>query len=369
MAAYSPGRTAAAAAADHGVPDAVKMASNELPFGPLPSVAAAITDGIDGVAEYADARSTDLRRALAAAHGLAATEVTIGAGSNSLLQQLVLAYVGVGEPVAMCWPSFEAYPAFAGLVEAEQILVPLRRQTFDLPALAAAITPATKLVFVSNPNNPTGTVVGTDEVVGFLETVAPGCLVVLDEAYHEFVTDPGVRDSVGLLDRFPNLVITRTFSKAHGLAGLRVGYAFGHPDVIANVDRTQIPFAVNALGQRAALASLRAIDEMRARVAEVVVERIRVASHLAALGWAVPEPQGNFVWLAAGDDATQLGLALERRGIVARTFAGVGVRVTTADPASNDRFLAAFEAVAGQLDRARWTIDARPLSRSAPSSG
>lgn len=368
MAGYTPGRTAAAAATDHGVLDALKMASNELPFGPLPSVADAISGGIDDLALYADHRATALREALAAALGLDAASVTVGAGSAGILQQLCLAYVDPGEPVAMCWPSFEAYPMFAGLVEADQVRVPLRAQTFDLPALADAITHATKLAFVTNPNNPTGTVVGTDEIIEFLDAVPRGCLVVLDEAYQEFVTDPRVRDSTALVERFSNLVVTRTFSKAHGLAGLRVGYAFGHPDVISIIDRTLVPFAVNELAQRAALASLDAVAEMGERVDVVVAERARVAVALADLGWAVPDPQGNFVWLPAGEAAAALGVALERRGIVARSFAGVGVRATIASAATNDRFLAAFEGAAGDVGLRTWRGQ-DPATRSAAASG
>lgn len=369
MPGYTPGRSAAAAAAEHGVLDAVKMASNELPFGPLPSVAGAISGGIEDVALYADHRATALRGAIAARLGLDESNVTVGAGSAGILQQIVLAYVDRGEPIAMCWPSFEAYPMFAGLVEADQVRVPLRSQTFDLPALADAVTPSTKLAFITNPNNPTGTVVGADEVAAFLEVAPRGCLVVLDEAYQEFVTDPRVGDSTALVERFSNLVVTRTFSKAHGLAGLRVGYAFGHPDVISIIDRTLVPFAVNELAQRAALASLDADDEMRGRVAFVVAERERVTVALESLGWPVPAPQGNFVWLPAGEDAAALGVALERRGIVARAFAGVGVRATIATREANDRFLSAFEAETHVLDRNGWEFEAGQPTRSAAPGG
>ena len=340
--AYRPGRSAAAAEADHGVVDAVKMASNELPFGPLPSVAGAIASGVERIHLYADHGAADLRRALAEHHGVDVDQIAVGAGSAGILQQLCLSYCDRGDEVAMCWPSFEAYPLFAMLVEAEQVRVPLRDETFDLPALAEAIGPSTALAFVTNPNNPTGTVVPTSEIVDFLGTVPETCLVVLDEAYHEFVDHPGVTDSVALLADHPNLVVTRTFSKAHGLAGLRIGYAIGHPDVVAMIDRTLVPFAVNELAQRAALASLAATDEMEERVASVVAERSRVHDALVEAGWTSPEPQGNFVWLPVGDAAAELGVELERQGVVARAFADVGVRVTVAEPARNDRFLAAL---------------------------
>jgi len=340
--AYKPGRSAAAAEADHGIADAIKLASNEAPFGPLPSVAGAISSGIEQVNLYADHGATALREELAASLGVDVEQVTVGAGSAGILQQLLLAYCERGDEVAMCWPSFEAYPVFAMLVEAEQIRVPLRDETFDLDALAAAITPATKIAFLTNPNNPTGTTVGTEEIATFLDRVPPTCLVVLDEAYAEFVTDPRVTDSTAMLAEHDNLVITRTFSKAHGLAGLRVGYAMGHPDVIAMIDRTLVPFAVNELAQRAARASLAATAEMRARVDDVVAERVRVASALRADGWTLPDAQANFVWLPVGDVAADLGVQLEQRGVVTRAFPDVGIRVTISDPAGNNRFLAAL---------------------------
>lgn len=342
--AYTPGRSAAAAEADHGITNAIKLASNELPHGPLPSVAGAISAGIEDLHLYADHGARAVREALAERLGVDLAQVTVGAGSAGILQQLCLTYAERGDEVAMCWPSFEAYPVFAMLVEAEQIRVPLRDETFDLPALAAAITPSTKLAFVTNPNNPTGTVVGTDEIVAFLGAVPDTCLVVLDEAYHEFVDDPRVGDSIALLAEHPNLVITRTFSKAHGLAGLRVGYAIGSPQVISMIDRTLVPFAVNAMAQRAALASIAASDEMDERVAGVVAERRRVHTALRERGWTSPDPQGNFVWLPVGDVAAPLGTALERGGVVTRAFPDVGIRVTISDAAGNDRFLTALDA-------------------------
>ncbi len=347
--AYVPGRSTAAAEADHGITDAIKLASNEAPYGPLPSVAGAISSGMEHVNLYADHGAAALRHDLATHLGVDLDQVTVGAGSAGVLQQILLAYAERGDEVAMCWPSFEAYPVFAMLVEAEQVRVPLRDETFDLAALAAAVTPATKVVFITNPNNPTGTVVGTDEIATLLDTVPDTCLVVLDEAYNEFVTDHRVTDSTALLPRHSNLVITRTFSKAHGLAGLRVGYAIGHSDVIAMIDRTLVPFAVNELAQRAARASLGAIDEMRQRVDQVVAERERLHRELVAAGWTTPDPQANFIWFPVGDIAVALAAELERDGVVTRAFPDVGVRVTVADADRNDRFLAALAAAMDRL--------------------
>lgn len=341
---YKPGRSAEAAEIDHGVTDAIKLASNELPFGPLPSVVGAISGGLEHAHLYPDHRATALREALGTHLGVDVDQVTVGAGSVGLLQQICLTYCGAGDEVAMCWPSFEAYPVSAMLVEAEQIRVPLRDETFDLPALAEAVTGRTKVVFIANPNNPTGTAVGTDEIVAFLEALPSSCLVVLDEAYREFVDDARVTDSIPLLADHPNLLITRTFSKAHGLAGLRVGYAIGHPDVVALIDRTLVPFVVNDLGQRAAVASIAAVDEMEARVATVVDERRRLRAALRDRGWTVPDAQANFVWLPLGELASEFAIELERRGVVTRAFADVGVRITVGDRGANERLVAAIDA-------------------------
>jgi histidinol-phosphate aminotransferase len=362
MPGYRPGRSAAAAEAEHGIADAVKLASNELPFGPLPSVAAAIRDAVDGVSVYPDHRATELREAIARSVGVTSDRITVGAGSVGLLQQLALTYLDVGDGVAFCWPSFEAYPQFAGLVQAEQISPPLRRQTFDMRALATAVDSETKLVLIANPNNPTGTIVGTDEIAALVERVPSTCLVVVDEAYAEFVTDPRIGDSIALLDRYPNVLVLRTFSKAHALAALRIGYAIGHPGVIGALDRTLVPFVVNGLGQQAAIASLAALDEMRERAAAVVAERSSLAAALWRSGWGVPEPQGNFVWLPAGSAAADLGVGLERLGVVTRVFPDVGVRVTISDAAANDRFLEAFTKVAVDLDASAWQLPTGDLA-------
>ncbi len=356
MPGYRPGRSAATVAAEHGIHDVVKLASNELPFGPLPSVVAAIESATPDLSLYPDHRATALRDAIADAVGVPVEHVTVGAGSVGLLQQLALGYVDRGDGVVFGWPSFEAYPLFASLVGADQAAVALRRQTIDIDALAAVVGDNTKLVLIANPNNPTGTVVGTDELVAFVERVPPSCLVVIDEAYAEFVTDPRVLSAVPLVEQFPNVVVLRTFSKAHALASLRVGYATAQPAVVDVLDRVLLPFAVNGLAERAAIASLAADDEMRARVALVVAERGRVTSALRHSGWGVPDPQGNFVWLPAGTASADVGNGLELLGVVARAFSDVGVRVTIADRHANDRFLDAFAKVAVDIDPTAWQL-------------
>ncbi|MEM9034313.1 MAG: histidinol-phosphate transaminase [Actinomycetota bacterium] len=340
--AYRPGRSAEMAEREHDITDAIKLASNELPFGPLPSVTAAIAAAAAETHLYADHRAEALRAELATRNGVAADQVMVGAGSVGLLQQLALTYLDPGDRVLFGWPSFEAYPVFAALVGAEVVRVPLVDHTNDLAAHADAIDDRTKLVMIANPNNPTGTAVGLGDVATLLDRVPPDCLVVLDEAYREFVTMESLGDPMPLLAEHPNLIILRTFSKAHGLASLRVGYGFAHPEVVTEIDKTLVPFIVNGVGQAAALASLAARDEMGDRVHQVVLERSRVIARLAELGHEVPDAQANFVWLPNGEEAAPLAERLERAGVVTRGFAGAGVRVTISTPEHNDRFLAAL---------------------------
>ena len=342
---YKPGKSAAQAEEEHQIVEAIKLASNEISYGPLPSVASAIADHIVSATRYPDHRGLELRDALATRLGVDLDQVTVGCGSVGLLQQLFLAYVDAGDEVVYPWRSFEVHPVFSAIADASAVTVPLDGQQFDLDAVADAVTPATKLVILSTPNNPTGTVCTTAEILALLERVPSDVVVVIDEAYREFVTDPTVEDPIAtILPRYANAVVFRTFSKAYGLANLRVGYAIGHPDVIGALDKVALPFLVNGLAQVAALASLtdEAAGELAARVDEVIAERERVADALEAAGWAVTRGQANFVWMPVGPDAVPLCQRLEAAGVVTRPFEGEGIRVTIGSPAENDRFLAAI---------------------------
>ena len=342
---YKPGKSAAQAAGEHNLVAAIKLASNEISYGPLPSVAAAITESVSGANRYPDHRGLELREALALFCDVNVDQVTIGCGSVGLLQQLFLAYVDPGDEVVYPWRSFEVHPVFSAIADAKAVMVPLDGQAFDLEAVAAAVTPATKLVVLSTPNNPTGTVCSTADLLVLLGRVPSDVVVVIDEAYREFVDDPAVFDPVhAILPLYSNAVVLRTFSKAYGLANLRVGYAVGDPEVIGALDKVALPFLVNGLAQTAALASLTpgAAVELGQRVAEVISERERVADALEAAGWQITRGQANFVWMPVGADAASLCLRLEVAGIVTRPFEGEGVRVTIGSPEENDRFLAAI---------------------------
>ena len=339
--AYVPGRS---------VPGAIKLASNENAYGPLPHVVDRIAQAAAAVNRYPDTNSSELIGALSEKFGIGAEHLVVGCGSVSLCQQLVQAAAGHSDEVVFGWRSFEAYPIITAIAGAQAVQVPLRDQVHDLPAMAEAITNRTRLVFVCNPNNPTGTAVPGVQLTEFLDQVPSDVLVVLDEAYREFVTDEKVQDGAGLLERYPNLMVLRTFSKAYGLAGLRIGYGIAaDPAVATAVRQTQVPFAVTHVAQAAALASLEpeAERQLADRVAQVIAERSRVTAGLRAAGYQLPDSEANFVWLAEGPaehggiDAVAFGAGCEERGLIVRAFAGSGVRITIGTAAENDKFLAA----------------------------
>ena len=339
--AYVPGRTVAGA---------IKLASNETPHPPLPAVLERIAEAAANANRYPDSNSAALTAALAERLGVDAARVAVGCGSVSLCTQLVQAVADADEEVVYAWRSFEAYPIITAVSGASSVQVPLVDYVHDLDAMAERITGKTRLLFVCNPNNPTGTVVRRDALVAFLRRVPDDVVVALDEAYREYVTDPDVADGVSLLDEHPNLVVLRTFSKAYGLAGLRVGYAIAaDPAVAAALRQTQVPFAVSTVAQEAALASLEPAAEaqLRDRVAEVVTERERVRDALRSSGYDVPPTQANFVWVPLGEATAQWALGCEDRKVIVRGFAGHGARVTVSTPDENDRFIAAAAELAG----------------------
>ena len=332
---YKPGKAPAAAAGQ-----AHKLSSNESPYGPLPSVVEVIAEAAGGVNRYPDNGAEALIGALAERFAVPAGHVAVGCGSVGVLKQLIEAVSDPGNEVLYAWRSFEAYPPLADLAGATSVRVPLRQDTHDLAAMARAITPRTRLILVCNPNNPTGTVVRGQELTDFLRQVPADCLVVLDEAYREYNRDPGVPDGIELYRDRPNVAVLRTFSKAYGLAGLRVGFLIGHDAVAEAVRKTMLPFTVSSVAQAAAVASLSAENELLERVETVVKERDRVSTALRADGWTVPDTEANFVWLRLGDHTTRFAAVCEAAGIVVRPFAGEGARVSIGTSAANDAFLA-----------------------------
>jgi len=331
---YIPGRT---------IQGAIKLASNEVAAGPLPSVTKVIADAANSVNRYPDMAATALIERIARHVGVEVDRVAVGCGSVSVCQQLIQATCEPDDEVVFGWRSFEAYPIITQVVGARKRTVPLTSDhRLDLDAIAAAITDRTRVVFVCNPNNPTGTAVRGDELLRFLDAVPPTVLVALDEAYREFVTDPEVPDGLRLLlDGRDNIAVLRTFSKAYGLAGLRVGYGIAVPEVVTAVRKVCVPFSVNAVAQAAAIASLDAADELLARCKDIVAERERVRAALLDAGYGVPPSQANFVWLPLGERTAAFNDHCLTHKVVVRAFVGEGARVTIGMPEENDAFLAA----------------------------
>ena len=339
LAGYRPGRRPAAGQV------LARLASNETPYPPLPSVIDAVAKALAEGNRYPDPMSTRLVQAIAAKHQLDPSLVAVGCGSVALVQELVQIACDADDEVIYGWRSFEAYPTFVTVAGAVEVRVPLRDFELDLPAMAAAVTERTRLVLLCTPNNPTGPALSATAVRTFLDAVPTDVLVVIDEAYAEFVRDPLAVDGTTLLSSHANVVVLRTFSKAYGLAGLRVGYALaGSAEVAGALRQVHVPFAVSIAAQAAALASLDAEDELLARVAQVVAERAPLRTALRELGHDVPVSQGNFVWLPAGDDSDRLAAVLEDHGVLVRCFSGDGLRITVTTAADSARVVAAVQA-------------------------
>jgi histidinol-phosphate aminotransferase len=334
FAGYKPGKAPTATAGR-----TFKLSSNESPYDPLPSVQAVIADAASHVNRYPDSSAAELTAAIADKLGVPADHIAVGCGSVGVAQQLLEAVGEPGAEVIYAWRSFEAYPYLTDLANATSVPVPLHDFRHDLAAMAAAITEQTRLIFVCTPNNPTGPAVRRAELTAFLDQVPSDCLVILDEPYLQYVRDPEIPDGLSLYASRPNVAVLRTFSKAYGLAGLRVGFLIGHEPVAAAVRKTMLPFTVNALGQVAAIASLAAEAELLERVERVVTERDRVRRELIGQGWHVPPTEANFVWLPLGDQAPGFAEHCDGAGVSVRPYLPDGVRVTVADPEANDRFL------------------------------
>lgn len=341
IAPYAPGRSIDEVAREIGFEpaDIVKLASNESPVPPLEAVQAAMRDMVDRVFRYPDNEVVALRAAIAADVGVEPSNVWAGGGSSELLRVIAMAVGGPGTSAVYAWPSFIIYRLASVLMMSDRIEVPLREHTHDPEAMVAAIRDDTTVVYLCNPNNPTGTYLSADEIGRFVEAVPERVLVVIDEAYHEYVTAPDHATAVPLAVERPNVVVTRTFSKIHGLAALRVGYAIGRQETITELRKAQAPFTVASLGQAAALESLQHGDEIADRQRANAVERSRMEAELAEIGVACVPSQANFVYFdaAASSDPAQAYLA---HGIIVRVF-GSWIRVTVGTAAENDRFLIA----------------------------
>ena len=328
-----------------------KLSSNENPYPPLPGVVEAANAAVEVMNRYPDMGSTALYDALAERIGVPVENLAAATGSVALIYQLLAAFCDPGDEVVYAWRSFEAYPIAVTTAGAKSVQVPVTADgRHDIPAMLAAITDRTRVVMVCTPNNPTGPAVTRTELDTLLKAVPPHVVVVVDEAYVEFVRMADQVDGLDVLRGHPNVVLFRTFSKAYGLAGFRVGYAVAAPEIAGALRAVSLPFGVSAVAQAAAVASLAAEPALLERVDALVAERDRVVAGLREVGWQVPEPQGNFVWFALGERTAEFAAAAEEAGIVVRPFAGEGVRVSIGEPEANDRVVRVAAGFASKPD-------------------
>ena len=332
-----------------------KLSSNENPLGPVPEVARVLAE-FDAVHRYPDPLSTALRTALAGQLGVDAEDIVTGAGSLGALNQILKTFAGVNadgvqDEVIYAWRSFEAYPILVGIMGARSVQVPnLPNGAHDLDAMAAAVTDRTRLILVCTPNNPTGPAVTESQIRSFLAKVPATVPVVIDEAYFEFCAASSIPEGeepplngLDIYRDYPNVIILRTFSKAQGLAGLRVGYSISHPQITRHLRVAATPFAVSALAERAAVASIKHQEAVMARVRHIVAERERVTARLRELGYEFPSTYANFVWLPLGERTGEFVDLMNRNALSVRAFGSEGVRVSIGEVEANDRFLSLCE--------------------------
>ncbi|GAA2484200.1 histidinol-phosphate transaminase [Streptomyces longisporus] len=324
-----------------------RLALNESPYPPLPSVRKAMQRAVAQAHRYPQFYPDDLTERIAAWCQVSPDRVVVGSGSVGVALQLLQAVVEPGDTMAYAWRSFDAYPLLGAMVGAHTVPVPLAPDGCqDLDALLAALDDRTRVVVLCNPHNPTGTLVGADALSAFLRQVPRHVTVLLDEAYVEFARDADLPDAPALLGHHPNLLVLRTFSKAYGLAALRVGYGLGDPDLVARMRRQQLPFGINAVATAAVHASLCATDELRRRVDTVIAERNRLHHQLVQRGWHIRPGHANSLWLAAPDPVDEGAAALTAAHIQARHYPGEGLRLTVGSREANDTVLAALAGVA-----------------------
>ncbi len=348
MAGYNPGPAPEELAAKLGLPAMVELGTNENPFGPSPRALLAIQAELGRANRYPDPLCQPLREALARRHGLVPDNVVVANGADNLLTLLALAFLEPGQEVVMADLTFPMYRKMVALAGAVPREVPLYQLTHDLAALAAAVTPRTRLLLVCNPNNPTGTMVEPGALLDFAQALPPQVILVLDEAYVDFAAPEKRTDLLPLVAAGRPVLCLESFSKLHGLAGLRVGYALGPFELIAALGKVREPFAVNRLAQAAALAALDD-EEFRARVvAETTRQKALLYREFAALGLACRESEANFVFVDLGARAEAVVAGLARRGVLVRGLGPWGAptcaRITVGTPEQNRQLLAALRA-------------------------
>jgi histidinol-phosphate aminotransferase len=349
---YEPGKPVEEVQRELGLARVVKLASNEGPFGPFPAALEALERCAPELNRYPDGGAWELRSALAALHGVRFEQVALGAGADGVIDCLSQAVLDEGDEIVCGWPSFPSYVLDAIKLGARPVRVPLSDHRYDLDALLAAITPATKLVYVCHPNNPTGTTNTRAELDTFLDQVPEHVLTVIDQAYFEYIDDADYPDAIEeYFKRGARVIVLRTFSKIYGLAGLRVGYGIAGEDVVTEIGKVRRAFDISTAAQVAALASLGDADELARRRAQCAAARERVGEVLTSAGFEVAGPAAaNFLYAETGADARTVFDALLREGVIVRPLNAFGsqsaIRVTVGTDDENE-FLAAALAKVG----------------------
>ncbi|MEA3402680.1 MAG: histidinol-phosphate transaminase [Armatimonadota bacterium] len=346
---YSPGKSSAEVMAELGIERVTKLASNENPLGPSPLAVQAMQDAASEVLSYPDPQCVELTEALAEMLDVDPDTIVVGRGSDEILHYLGLAFVDPGDNLVFSDPAFAIYPYTARLMAAEEVVVPARDFRHDLDAMAEAVTERTKLVFISNPYNPLGTIVTADEVAAFMDRVPDTCIVVFDEAYFEYVDDPAYPDTLQHVREGARCAVLRTFSKAFALAGLRIGYGIAPVDIASALKQVREPFNVASVAQTAALASLRDPDQVPRSVANNRAGKQYLYGQFDKMGLEYIPTQANFIFVEVGMDSVACFDALMRHGVTVRTGEIFGfpewIRVTIGTPEQNETFIAALRQV------------------------
>ena len=344
---YQPGKPVEALERELGITDIIKLASNENPHGSSPAVSAAITGFLSGLSRYPDGSGHSLKQVLSKRLGVRATQITLGNGSNDVLDLVTRAFVDPGQQVVVAEHAFAVYALSAKSVNAELVVVPARDFGHDLEAMAATATESTRVVFVANPNNPTGTYHDNDAVQNFLNVLPANTVAVIDEAYFEYVKAEAYPDGIDLLSRFPNLIVVRTFSKAYGLAGLRVGYAIASDQITEVLNRVRHPFNVNSLALIAAEAALTDESFVVDSVSENLKGLRQLESGFADLNLEWIPSVANFISVRVGANATQIFDSMLRQGVIVRPVANYGLtehlRISVGLEQENNRALQALK--------------------------
>ncbi|MGI4790542.1 MAG: histidinol-phosphate transaminase [Janthinobacterium lividum] len=346
---YVPGKPIEEVQRELGLTDVIKLASNENPLGPSPHALNALTSAAAGVALYPEGSAPALRQAVAAAQDMPENSLIFGNGSDEVLHLLAMTFLRPGDEIIQGDPSFSMYEIYATQCDSVPVKVPLKNYTHDLGAMADAVTEKTRIIFIANPNNPTGTLVRQAEVERFLARIPENILVVFDEAYDEYVSDADKPDLRPYVLAGRNVVILHTFSKAYGLAGLRVGYGITRPEIAEILNRVRSPFNVNLVAQAAATAALADPKHVKQAVA-LNAEGLRYFyAEFEKMGLAYVPSEGNFVLVDVGRDSREVFEQLQQKGVIVRAAHGMGlpqhIRVTTGTMAQNKRFIAALREV------------------------